>query len=379
MSEPLFNHDDSLGFLNENLPIVEKLAQLHKAVRTSLPFIQRVAVALYDEKSDLLKTFVHSSDAQHPLVHYQARLADARSLREVVRLGRPRVVNDLRIFSPGVHEHSKRLLAEGYGASYTMPMYIRGRFCGLVFFNSRERDVFNDAVLHQLDLFGHLLSLTIINELQNMQTLVNAVHTARDMARQRDNETGAHLDRMSRYARLIAVHLADKYRLDDNFIEHLFMFSPLHDIGKIAIPDRILLKQGKLTEEEFEEMKTHTVKGRAFIDTMLDNFGFDELEHSAMLRNIAELHHEALNGSGYPHGLSGAEIPIEARIIAVADIFDALTSRRPYKEAWSNEAAVEALQCMADHTLDRDCIDALLAEMDQVREIQARFEENPFG
>ena len=379
MQQSIYSRDDSLAFLNQNTPLVNKLANLHDTVREHCPFIHRIAVALYDPKTDLLKTFIHSSDASKPLSHYHAMLGDSASLSDIVNQGKPRVVNNLGIFAAREQEHSRRILAEGYNASYTMPMYRNGRFCGFIFFNSRESGVFSEEVLHHLDLFGHLLSLTIVHELQNLDTLVNAVHTARDLAHQRDNETGAHLDRMSRYARLIAVELADKYNLDDNFIEHLFMFSPLHDIGKIAIPDRILLKDGKLTAEEFELMKTHTLKGRELIESMLDNFGLLALEHSDMLRNIAELHHEALNGSGYPHGLSGSAIPIEARIIAVADIFDALTSRRPYKEAWSNQEAIDALKCMAGHILDEDCISALVDNLAMVERIQAEFQENPFG
>ncbi len=379
MPQPIYNRDDSLGFLDQNTPLVNKLGRLHDTVRERCPFIHRIAVALYDPKTDLLKTFIHSSDASKPLSHYHAALGDSGSLKEIVEQGKPRVVNNLGIFAASVQEHSRRILAEGYSASYTMPMYRNSRFCGFIFFNSRESGVFGDDVLHTLDLFGHLLSLTIIHELQNLDTLVNAVHTARDMAHQRDNETGAHLDRMSRYARLIAVALAEQYGLDDNFIEHLFMFSPLHDIGKIAIPDRILLKEGKLTPEEFDLMKTHTLKGRELVESMLDNFGLLGLEHSDMLRNIAELHHEALNGGGYPHGLSGNAIPIEARIIAVADIFDALTSRRPYKDAWSNQEAIDALKCMAGHILDEDCIAALIENLPMVERIQQEFKENPFG
>lgn len=379
MQQTIYHRDDSLGFLNDNRPLADKLAALHQVVASRCPSIHRIAVALYDDKTDLLKTFIYSSEDDSPLRHYQAPLGSSTTLSRIVEQGKPRVVNDLTIFADSTHEHSRRILARGFGASYTMPMYQSGSFCGFVFFNSCERGVLTEAVLHELDLFGHLLSLTVIHELQKMRNLADAINTARDITRHRDNETGSHLDRMSRYTRIIALHLADKYNLDDNFIEHIFMFAPLHDIGKIAIPDSILLKEAKLTPEEFEVMKTHTRKGREVIDTMLGHFRLHDLEHGRMLRNIAELHHEALDGSGYPYGLKDEDIPVEARIIAVADVFDALTSRRPYKEAWSNDEALEALRYMSGHILDADCVDALANHIEQVERIQAEFKEDTFG
>ena len=115
------------------------------------------------------------------------------------------------------------------------------------------------------------------------------------------------------------------------------------------------------------------------IDDLLNNFGLDNVEHLDMLRNIAEFHHEKVNGKGYPSGKKGGEIPLEARIIAVADVFDALTSKRPYKEAWDNQRAIDMLQKLAGETLDQDCVDALLKNLGTVEEIQKQFQENIYG
>jgi len=195
----------------------------------------------------------------------------------------------------------------------------------------------------------------------------------------RDPETGSHLDRMSRYSLLIANALTEKYQLTDDYIQHVFMFSPLHDIGKIAIPDQILRKPGKLTDDEMRVMKTHAGKGRTMIDELLVSFGLEGVEHVDILRNIAAYHHESINGSGYPEGKAGDEIPLEARIVAVADVFDALTSRRAYKEAWSNDDAFATLQTMAGDKLDKDCVEALLKHRDDVEDVQARYKENTRG
>lgn len=374
-----YQHTDTLSALNQNLPLSEKLELVHQAINSRYAFIVRLAVAVYDPKTDLLKTFIHSSGGTEPLNHYHAKLANATSLYQIIEAGRPRVVNDLQIFSGSQHEHSRRIQAQGYEASYTMPMYHKGNFFGFVFFNANQKYVFNDEVLHYLDLFGHLLSLTVMQELAQLRTLQAAIKTACEITHRRDNETGSHLDRMSRYARLIAENLAEKYQFTDEYIEQIFMFSPLHDLGKIAIPDNILLKPGKLDAEEFQIMQTHTTRGREMIDSMLDNFGVNELQNRELLCNIAQYHHETLNGSGYPEGLKGTEIPIEARIIAVADVFDALTSQRPYKQAWSNAEAFSALEEMAGVTLDPDCVMALINNQEQIREIQQQFAEDCFG
>jgi HD-GYP domain-containing protein (c-di-GMP phosphodiesterase class II) len=268
---------------------------------------------------------------------------------------------------------------EKYQSAYAMPMYLNGVFFGFVFYQSRHKDPYRPEVLHYLDIFGHLISLVIMNEISAIHTMLAALKTARGMTHHRDVETGAHLDRMSRYAQLIAQELAPKYNFSDEYIEHIFLFAPLHDIGKIGIPDSILLKPDKLNDEEYEIMKSHSIKGRQIIDEMLQNFGLESFHYINVLRNIAEYHHESVNGSGYPHGLKSDDIPIEARIVTVADVFDALTSRRPYKAAWNNDDAFVALRRLAGSRLDKDCVAAIESRRGEVEEIQARFQADEIG
>lgn len=257
-----------------------------------------------------------------------------------------------------------------------MPLYQSSVFVGFLFFNSYESHPFLPSILRQIDIYGHLIALMVISELTAIRTLLSAVKAARNITHYRDVETGSHIDRTAHYARLIAKELAQYYQLRDEQIEHIFLFSPLHDIGKIGIPDSILRKPGKLDDQEFAIMKTHPEKGREIIDSILKDFSLGTFGHVEILRNIAEYHHEAIDGSGYPNKLSGNEIPIEARISAVADVFDALTSSRTYKAAWSNEEAFGMLQRLSENKLDKDCVEALIKNKDRILEIQQCFRDS---
>ena len=372
-------HNDALDQLNQLIPLQDKLYATHRSVAELFPFIVRIAIALYDPDTGELKTYLHSSGKDNPLPHYSARLDEAPSLRHILDTGAPRVINNMVTFEGSRKEHSRRLGRYGYAASYTMPMFNNGVFFGFIFFNADQTDVFDEAALRQLDTYGHLISLMVINEVASIRVLNAAVKTTGTFTHLRDPETGSHLDRMSRYSRLIAETIADRYDLDDAYIEHIFMFSPLHDIGKIGIPDEILLKPDSLDAHEAEVMHGHAALGKRMVDQILSNFGLENIEHVDMLRNIAEHHHEAVNGAGYPSRLAGDEIPLEARIVAVADVFDALTSARPYKSAWSNAQAIAELEKLAGEKLDRDCVDALVQNLDRVEKIQQRFREDYYG
>jgi len=180
----------------------------------------------------------------------------------------------------------------------------------------------------------------------------------------RDDETAAHLQRMSHYCGL----LARKRGLGEFTAELIRAASPMHDVGKIGIPDRILLKRGRLTDPEFELMKQHAEIGYRILT------GSDS-ELLRLAASIARNHHEKWDGSGYPRGLAGEDIPIEGRIAAVADVFDALTSARPYKHAWSLADAIALLQSGRGEHFDPELVDLFLASLDEVLEIRDRFQE----
>lgn len=198
------------------------------------------------------------------------------------------------------------------------------------------------------------------------------------LAETRDNETGDHIRRTQYYVKALALALKDHPRFrtfcTPSNVELLFKSAPLHDIGKVGIPDRILLKPGKLTEEEFEVMKTHTTIGRDAIEHALANVDReDDATFLVMAKEIAYGHQEKWDGSGYPEGRTGEEIPISARLMAVADVYDALISRRVYKPAMSHEQAVQIIGEGRDRHFDPDIVDAFLDIQEEFRTIAARF------
>jgi two-component system response regulator RpfG len=183
----------------------------------------------------------------------------------------------------------------------------------------------------------------------------------------RDEETGEHIYRIARYSRLIA----EKIGLHPVQCDVIEQASPMHDVGKIGIPDYILLKRDQLSEDEFSIMKTHTIIG---FEILKDS----PSEYLQVGANIALEHHEHFNGQGYPKGKRGDEITIEARIVAIADVFDALTSIRPYKKAWSFEDAFAFINNQKGRQFDPECVEVFLEHADQVKEIyDTHFEDKP--
>ncbi len=224
---------------------------------------------------------------------------------------------------------------------------------------------------------NQFLEQEVANRTRAVAELQDAtIRAMASLAETRDNETGNHIRRTQLYVETLARHLQHhprfKEELTDAAIETIFKSAPLHDIGKVGIPDRILLKPGKLTPEEFEIMKTHTTLGRDAIiaaetGTTQDNPFF------RYAKEIAYSHQEKWDGSGYPEGLVGNTIPLSARLMAVADVYDALISERVYKPAYSHEQAVAIIRDGRGSHFDPDMVDAFLTLSEEFRRIAQQF------
>nr|CRH05717.1 Putative response regulator receiver modulated metal dependent phosphohydrolase [Candidatus Magnetococcus massalia] len=182
----------------------------------------------------------------------------------------------------------------------------------------------------------------------------------------KDNETGFHVIRMSHYTRILALAAG----WDEPRVELLFQAAPMHDIGKIGIPDGILLKPGRLDDREWDVMRKHPGIGAGII-------GNHDSELLETARVVALTHHEKWDGSGYPRSLAGEDIPIEGRIVAIADVFDALTTERPYKKAWTVEKTVELLQDVAGSHFDPTLVPLFIEQMEPILAIKEKWQEHP--
>jgi len=196
----------------------------------------------------------------------------------------------------------------------------------------------------------------------------------------RDNETGGHIRRTQHYVRVLAERLREhprfRHELNDETIDMMFKSAPLHDVGKVAIPDAILLKQDRLTPDEWDIMKRHPTYGRDAIAQAEAELGDQGGSFLRYAREIAHCHHEKWDGSGYPQGLAGDAIPISARLMATADVYDALMSRRVYKEAYSHEQAMQMILAQRGRHFDPDVVDALLGLAETCRDIAQRYRDD---
>ena len=196
------------------------------------------------------------------------------------------------------------------------------------------------------------------------------------LAEYRDDETGYHIERTRIFCKILAEKMRENLRypdsINDAFIENIYHAATLHDIGKVGIPDNILLKTGKLTPEEFEIIKTHTVIGARTLQTSRSKYPRNAFVNMGIA--IAHSHHERWDGNGYPDGLAGEDIPLSARIMAVADVYDALRSKRPYKKAFSHDKSCGIILEAAGRYFDPTAIDAFKAVMSEFDEFRKRMD-----
>jgi HD-GYP domain-containing protein (c-di-GMP phosphodiesterase class II) len=362
--------------LGELLRIVQRRLEPHDLGITRIAFVH------HEASTDLLSTYCETGadggptggdgepGSSHP--HFEPRaLATVPSLGRLRDQQQARVLHDLERELDPTSDHSRWLLAQGWRASLTLPLLHHSRLLGFLFLDSTRAGAFDPRAMAALEPHLELLLLRISNHFSDLASLDGSLGQLLEIAELRDQETATHMERVSRYSRLIALQLETQRPLPADFSENLHRFAAFHDVGKLGIPDRILLKPEPLSREERLVMQSHVVIGMALVEKLITAMGLEDAPGIDLLRQVVAHHHESLDGSGYPAGLRGEEVSLAGRIVAVADIYDALTQARPYKPPFSEPHAVQMLRTMVQAgKLDGDCVDALLRSDDQRQAIR---------
>ena len=353
--------------------ISQQIVNVHEQLRLEWPHLKHVAIGFYEAETDELHLFTNPYGTDSTLIQYKRQLSQIPALEAISQNNTPEIIDDLSLFSD-IDDPSGHIVNTYFRSSFTVPMSQQnGQLLGFIFFDASEREFFTKPIRDHLIVYSRLIGSMIMSSILPLKMLQAAVVMTQKMTRFKDEETASHIARVAHYSRMIAESLAETHNLSDEFINFILLYSPLHDIGKVGIPDNILLKPGRLDADEYSIMQTHVVKGVEIIEMLLSSFDLGDYDHTEMLRNITGYHHERLNGTGYPNNLKGLEIPIEIRIVAVADVFDAMSNPRPYHKGRSIEETFDYLQSESGKLFDPDCIKALLDRKEEIYEIRKVF------
>jgi putative two-component system response regulator len=304
--------------------------------------------------------------------------ADGREALEQVRTGKFRlVVSDWEMPRMSGLELCREIRSRSmsgyiYFILLTSNTGVDNTVCGL----DAGADDFLTKPFHPHELRMRLRTGERILSLESRDLMIFAMAK---LTESRDIDTGAHLERMREYSRILADELSrwPKYKdvIDGDYVQLVYLTSPLHDIGKVGIPDSVLLKPGRLTPEEFDVMKTHTTLGGATLQSVAQ--ARPDARFLSMANEIAMTHHERFDGKGYPHGLKGEDIPLCGRVVSLADVYDALTSKRVYKPAYSHDTARNIILEGNGIQFDPDVVQAFLNREQEFITIGRCFKDGP--
>ncbi|ODN30054.1 HD-GYP domain-containing protein [Fervidobacterium thailandense] len=387
VGKPEFLEDFSLNRSIESINLVQSIynAFKHAPINTSIedfiftvgPYLcslfnsQRFSVALIDwENEEVIAEVAYiSKPGVEPRLKagfvqklYETSLGDMIKNNQTTR-----IINNLsERYEKTKSPSTKLILDEGFRSSLTVVATINSRPFGFFFLSSERENNYTEQDAKLFASILNILSYRLFYSLTIQRLLSHFGNSLVNLVEFKDNETGNHIRRVSLYAKIIAEELA----LSPKLIREIYEFSPLHDIGKVGIPDSILLKPGKLDPEEWEIMKTHVEKGVKIIEEFQQNArNIMEPKSLETMKNIIADHHERWDGRGYPVGKKGEEISIEGRIVALADVFDALTTKRPYKEAIPFDEAVKIIQQESGSHFDPKVVEAFVKRIKDIRNV----------
>lgn len=355
--------------------LTESLSSLHDLLQQHWPDLSRVAVALYDDQTDMLHTFAKSSPEFEGLKHYAVPLSSSTSLQTMAHSGEPRVIQDLSLLDSKPSEHSQQITAN-FKSSYTAPFYLSNKLLGFVFFDAKTSEYFSPELVTQLQTYTRFIESLAVSDVFPVKALIGLLGGRRSNDLVVDQAaTPNRLIRIASYLEVLAQSLAEQHGFSDEQIEYMWCYAPLYDIGHVTTPDHVLMSPSLLTGQEYRSIKRHIDQGLEIIDLIEHNVAFQQLQHMDILRGIVTAHQERWDGSGYPEGLRGEAIPIVGRMMAVVDVFDALSSNRIYRKAWPMDEVKAFFQKHRGEKFDPVCVDALLANQDKLQKIATAYQD----
>ena len=354
--------------------IIEKLYERVNRIFS----IQRIGVAFVDYSKQVIMAEhgVLESGRVHLGPGFQVDFQET-SLTDLLKSKKPQIDNDLtsHFINHNKSGALKLILAEGMKSNMVVPLVSNDTVFGFLFFSSKEKYYFIEDHLRIVEKFSYEISGFINRAYLTKVILSKITASFAELVDRKDNETGGHIIRMVAYSVIVAQKLEEMkledYPVDKKMVLEIKRNAATHDIGKVGIPDAILKKPGKLTPEEWEIMKTHAaIGGDIFASLRKDMTMFDQ-DFYQVAEEITRYHHEKFDGTGYPYGLKGHDIPLVARIVTVADVFDALTSKRVYKDAFSFEKAVEIIHESSGTQFDPKVVEAFDLAIDEIYHVYA--------
>lgn len=370
--------------INNNLSFEGILNYIYSTFSEFIPY-SHIGIALLKDNGKVLEASFGVSDPAldnlpKKLVGLSAEVSKT-SLERIVTDGTPRIINDLESFTNNKKaDYNIILLEAGIKSSITLPLKVNNKPIGIIFFSNINKDIYKEEHIEFLKILANSISISLNKNIFIDEMLYSTLLALTKMAEARDEDTADHIDRMSAYSVKITEALVNDNLYCDqmtvSFMRDIERFSPMHDIGKVGFKDGILLKPGKLTEDEYEEMKKHVAYGVEVLKTAESNIAKQSYSMFKMGIEIVEGHHEWWDGSGYPYKKSGYEIPLSARIVAVADVFDALTSKRPYKKAFGFEESFNYILEGGGNHFDPAIVNSFNKHKEEIYELYNSFHKN---
>jgi len=369
--------------INKDVSFDGILKYIYSSFSEFIPY-HHIGVALLKNDKETLEASYGISDPSindlpNKLMGIKANL-NKTSLESVIVNGKPRIINDLESYINNKDTpYNKILIESNIKSSISLPLKVNDNPVGVIFFSSLNKNAYNLEHVKFLETISYSIALSLTKNIFIDELLISSLLALTKMTESRDEETGDHLERMKSYSVKISEFLFKEKLYEDemnlSFIREIEKFSPMHDIGKVGIRDSILLKPDKLTKDEFEEMKNHAIYGAEVLRTAEKNIIKQSKSMFQMGVEIAEGHHERWDGTGYPYNKKGYNIPLSARIVSVADVFDALTSKRPYKKAFSFDESFELLVEGRGSHFDPNIIDLLIKNKNEFHNLYLTFSD----